>query len=236
MASIGALYMDMSHQIKNPLAIMIGRLETLEYKLAEDDPNRRHLDIALEAGWRIQELADNFTAMGHKKWVDLEIPTLLTEAYGMAGLHGGVNVKMEWHYEDGLPKVSGNAVLLREGLSNIFANAMEAVSDGGTISINARRVNGSVEVRIADDGAGVPQEIKDHLFEPFHSTKPGGSGLGLFAAKHIMEMHHGTVEIETESGHGTCVTLTIPAIATETEVAGPAPVGSIDTQPPARSE
>ena len=213
MASIGALYLDMSHQIKNPLAVMIGRLESLEYRLEKDDPNRRHLDIALEAGWRIQELADNFTAMGHKKWVELDVPTLLSEAFGMAGLQNHKALSADWSYDDDLPKVSGNAVLLREGFSNIFANAMEAVGSKGQISTTAYRVNGLVVVRISDGGDGIPDEIAEHLFEPLNTTKEKGSGVGLFAAKHILEMHKGSVEIESEPQRGTSVTLTLPAMA-----------------------
>lgn len=213
MASIGALYLDMSHQIKNPLAVMIGRLESLEYRLEKDDPNRRHLDIALEAGWRIQELADNFTTMGHKKWVELDVPTLLSEAFGMAGLQNHKAPSTDWSYDDDLPKVSGNAVLLREGFSNIFANAMDAVGSKGQISTIAYRVNGSVVVRISDDGEGIPDEVAEHLFEPLNSTKDKGSGVGLFAAKHILEMHKGSVEIESEPAQGTSVTLTLPAMA-----------------------
>jgi signal transduction histidine kinase len=212
MASIGALYLDMSHQIKNPLAVMIGRLESLEYRLEEDDPNRRHLGIALEAGWRIQELADNFSAMGHKKWVELDVPTLLSEAFGMAGLQDHTSPSTDWSYDDDLPKVSGNAVLLREGFSNIFANAMDAVGSKGQISTTAYRDNGSVIVRISDDGEGIPDEVAEHLFEPLNTTKDEGSGVGLFAAKHILEMHKGSVEIESEPERGTSVTLTLPAM------------------------
>ena len=213
MASIGALYLDMSHQIKNPLAVMIGRLESLEYRLDKDDSNHRYLDIALEVGWRIQVLADNFTAMGHKKWVELDVPTLLSEAYEMAGIQNHKSLNTDWDYNDDLPKVSGNAVLLREGFSNIFTNAMDTVGDKGLITTTASRVNGSVVVRISDDGGGIPDEIAEHLFEPMHTTKEKGSGIGLFAAKHILEIHKGSVEIESEPDRGTSVILTLSAMA-----------------------
>ena len=59
---------------------------------------------------------------------------------------------------------------------------------------------------------GIPQEMKEHLFEPFYSSKLNGTGLGLFAAKHILEMHQGSVEVESTEGHGTSVTVTLPAV------------------------
>ena len=102
-------------------------------------------------------------------------------------------------------------MLMREALSNIFANSIEALEDGGLITIGTHRVNGKVLISNSDNGPGIPADKMAHLFEPFHSTKSNGHGLGLFAAKHIMEMHNGTVEIESEEGTGTTVTVTLPA-------------------------
>ena len=151
--------------------------------------------------------------MGHKKWVELDVPTLLSEAFGMAGLQDHKSLSTDWSYDDDLPKVSRNAVLLREGFSNIFRNTMDAVDSKGMISTTAYRVNGSVVVRISDDGAGISDEVAEHLFEPLSTTNEKGSGLGLFATKHILEMHKGSVEIESEPDRGTSVTLTLPAMA-----------------------
>ena len=77
-------------------------------------------------------------------------------------------------------------------------------------STNGTRVNGEVVTRITDNGCGIPQDIKDQLFEPFQSTKPHGSGLVLFATKHILEMHRGSLKVESEVGLGTTVTITLP--------------------------
>ena len=117
--------------------------------------------------------------------------------------------------------MNGNPVLIREAFSNIFSNSMEAVEDGGQIEVSATRVNGSVVVRISDDGVGIAQEKMARLFEPFRTTKP--NGLGLFAAKHILEMHEGSVEVDSVEGQGTTVTLSLPGFA--------APAGSNGNQP-----
>ena len=218
MASIGAISLDLAHQIKNPLAIMLGRLEGLQDRLEEGTRERRHVDIAQEAGWRIQELTQTFTYIGRQEWVALDIRELLDESLGMAGLRTSKRIETRWSYADDLPKIRGNPVLIREALSNFFSNALEAVEEGGQISIDATREGEFVAVRISDNGVGIPSDEFEHLFEPFHSTKSQGQGLGLFAAKHILEMHQGSVEIQSSEGSGATVTVKLPIAESEMEV------------------
>ena len=232
LASVGAISLDLAHQIKNPLAILLGRLEGVQDGLEKGSRGRRHLDIAMEAGWRIQELTQTFASIGQQKWVQLDICESLDEAFGMAGLRNRKNVETRRDYERGTLHVKGNPVLIREALSNIFSNAMEAVDDEGVITIGASQVNGSVVVRISDNGPGIPHQQMVRLFEPFRTTKPNGHGLGLFAARHILEMHNGSVEIESGEGEGTRVTLRLPAAPSPDG----APEESSDTPLVARSQ
>ena len=215
LASIGAISLDLAHQIKNPLAIMLGRLEGLQDRLEEGTRERRHVDIAQDAGWRIQELTQTFTYIGRQEWVNLNIRELLDESLGMAGLRYSKRVDTRWSFADDLPEIRGNPVLIREGLSNFFCNSLEAVEEGGMISIDVAREDDFVAVRITDDGVGIPPDVLKHLFEPFHTTKSHGQGLGLFAAKHIFEMHQGTVEIQSSKGSGATVIVKIPVAAAE---------------------
>ena len=210
LASVGAISLDIAHQIKNPLTILLGHLESLESCLASDDPCQSHVAIATTAGDRIKELTENFTSMGYQKPLQMDPRKLLSEAYGMAGLLSRRAIEANWEYQEDLPKIPGNPVLLREALSNIFSNAMDAVGEDGRITTITTRVNGEVVTRITDNGCGIPQDIKDQLFEPFQSTKPHGSGLVLFATKHILEMHRGSLKVESEVGLGTTVTITLP--------------------------
>ena len=156
LASIGAISLDLAHQIKNPLAIMLGRLEVLQDRLEEGTRERRHVEIAQDAGWRIQELTQTFTYIGRQEWVDLDIRELLDESLGMAGLRSSKRIETRWSYSDDLPQIRGNPVLIREGLSNIFSNSLEAVEEGGQISIDVAREGEFVAVRISDDGVGIP--------------------------------------------------------------------------------
>ena len=215
LASIGAISLDMAHQIKNPLTILLGRLENLQDRIPEQSVTRRDLDRAVTAGWRIQELTQNFTSIGNQEPIEIDVGDLLTDAFGMAGIRNHRRIQARWRCQTELPKVAGNPVLLREALTNIFFNAMEAVSQDGKITTDATRVNGTIVIRISNDGSGIPEDVMDHLFEPFYSTKDEGSGLGLFAANHIVEMHRGSVSVHSEEGRGTSVTVTLPAQVSE---------------------
>jgi signal transduction histidine kinase len=210
LASVGAISLDLAHQIKNPLAIVLGRLEGLQDVMAEGTRERRHVDIAQEAGWRIQELTQTFAYIGRQEWVPMNIRELLDESLGMAGLRTSKNIETRWSYSEDLPLIYGNPLLIREALSNFFGNALDAVEDGGQITISAAREQDEVAVRISDNGVGIPADQISRLFEPFHTTKPQGQGLGLFAAKHIMEMHQGTVDIQSSAGKGTTVVVKLP--------------------------
>jgi len=215
LASIGAISLDLAHQIKNPLAIMLGRLEGLQDRLEEGTRERRHVDIAQDAGWRIQDLTQTFTYIGRQEWVDLDIQALLDESLGMAGLRSSKRVDTSWSIAADLPRIRGNPVLIREALSNFFSNALEAVDEGGHISIDVAQEDEFLAVMISDDGVGIPSDQLELLFEPFHTTKSEAQGLGLFAAKHILEMHQGTVEIQSSKGSGATVIIKFPVAAPE---------------------
>ena len=231
LASVGAISLDLTHQIKNPLAILLGRLEGLQDRLEEGSRERRHLDIAVDAGWRIQELTQTFASIGQQKWVEMDVCKSLDEALGMASLGNRKRIDTDRDYQEGMLRVKGNPVLIREAFSNIFSNAMDAVdSEEALVSVGASRVNGAVVIRITDNGAGIPDESMAHLFEPFHTTKANGNGVGLFAAKHILEMHQGSLEVVRGGGKGTCVTMTLPAVNSP----GESSEGSNDIPPSAQ--
>ena len=227
LASVGAISLDLAHQIKNPLAVVLGRLEVLQGYVEERSRARLDLDQATEAGWRIQELAQTLSSIGQQRWVELDIPELMDEAVGIAKLRHRTRAETRMDFPDTLPKGSGNPVLIREAFSNIFSNALEAIDQDGVVEIGAVQVNGTIVLRVSDNGIGISRAEMERLFESFHSTKSNGHGLGLFAAKHILEMHHGTVEVQSWEGEGTSVTVRLPAVPAR----NPDPLESTDSLP-----
>jgi signal transduction histidine kinase len=104
--------------------------------------------------------------------------------------------------EADLPKVRGFAAELNQVWGNLIENALDAAVNGGRVQVLANRENQSVVVRILDDGAGIPKEIRDRIFDPFFTTKPlgQGTGLGLDIARRLVRHNDGTIDFESQPG------------------------------------
>jgi len=123
-----------------------------------------------------------------------------------------LNLELEWK----LPKIKGDRARIEQVLMNIITNALKYTPDGGQIDIYSGSADGSVWVKIEDTGVGIPEEDLPHVFERFYrvdkarSRESGGTGLGLSIAKEIITMHGGDIQVESASGEGTSVTITLP--------------------------
>lgn len=211
LASIGAFSLDLAHQLRNPLFVVTGRLQSIQADVPQEGAVGRHLDAALTAGMRMQELLQNFVSAGGQRWARVELTGLMEDAIEIALLRSTKAVQIERRYGEDLPIMEGNPVLLREAFSNLLSNAVDASTQGGMVTIDLAQENDGLWVTIADMGHGISTTQMATLFEPFQSHKPGGSGLGLFSAKHIVEMHRGTIGISSSEGEGTRVDVYLPS-------------------------
>ena len=105
--------------------------------------------------------------------------------------------------------------LVRHLLTNLVANAIDAMPQGGRLDVRAHRDGSDLVLRVADTGSGMPPEVKRHIFEPFYTTKPSGkgTGLGLAICKEIARALKGRIDVESEPGHGAIFTVRFPAEA-----------------------
>ena len=120
------------------------------------------------------------------------------------------SVDMELHIGDGLESVSLDPMRIRRVLGNLIRNAVEAMPDGGKLMVSSERLNHHALIRVADTGVGIPEEDLLNLFNVFHTTKPGGIGLGLAYCKRAVEAHGGTIRVESNVGEGTTFTVRLP--------------------------
>ena len=100
------------------------------------------------------------------------------------------------------PRAYADEGQLRQVFLNLLRNSREAMGEGGTLTVDTRASNGEVEVRIADSGRGLPASTRERLFEPFFSTKDGGTGLGLAVSRQILQSHGGSIDCESTEGAG----------------------------------
>jgi two-component system NtrC family sensor kinase len=115
--------------------------------------------------------------------------------------------------DQNLPEITGDQNQLQQVLLNLSLNACEAMPGGGTLTISTSAENDKVFVRLADTGCGISEEHLDDIFEPFFTTKPvgKGTGLGLSVSYGIVQQHGGTLEVESQEGKGTTLTIVLPA-------------------------
>jgi signal transduction histidine kinase len=120
-------------------------------------------------------------------------------------------VGVEKKLDPSIGKRNLDAGLLKQAFLNMVLNAIQAMPNGGTLTVETGLRNGMLEVNIIDTGIGIPEENRKKLFSPFFTTKRNGTGLGLAITYRIIENHHGTIGVVSEPGKGTTFTVKIPA-------------------------
>jgi two-component system, NtrC family, sensor histidine kinase HydH len=220
LAALGQLSAGLAHEIRNPLGVIKGSAEMLTQKLGESNPLATELAgyISTETN-RLSALVTRFLDFARPLHADLtpqDITAVLDRALNdVAQLWRGAPVRVEKEYEPGLPLVPLDESLCEQAFVNIVQNAYDALSgSGGTLRVKVRRVQASgrnggnsrdskmdgVEVRIEDTGPGIPQELREQIFNPFVTTKKTGVGLGLSIVSKIIDGHHGSIRIEVADG------------------------------------
>ncbi len=220
---LGGLISGVAHQIRNPLNAMNLQLELLSQDAARGAPIDQRLRAVRQEIERLSRAIDalmRFMRPEQLKLAPILINELLSEVAGQAAPAG---VRVETAFDSGLPTVSVDRALLGEALRNVISNACDAMAQrGGTLRLTTALAPGDfVEIRIADTGGGIETENLQRIFKLYFTTKKNGNGLGLPLALRAVDLHHGTMDIESAMGVGTTVIIRIPA-AHRTEAAAPA--------------
>jgi two-component system, sporulation sensor kinase E len=119
-------------------------------------------------------------------------------------------VAVESSLADDVPVLKLDVRYIKQALLNLIKNAMAAMSGGGRLGIETARNGDEVEVRVSDTGTGIPAEIMEKIFEPYFTTKPFGTGLGLTIVFKIVKEHFGDIAVASREGEGTTFTITLP--------------------------
>jgi signal transduction histidine kinase/CheY-like chemotaxis protein len=224
--SVGQMASGVAHDFNNVLAAIIGRVQLLRMKhdrgnLGAEDltgslaiMERAALDGA-ETVRRIQEFSRD--RGGRPDLVRADLNNLVREAVEITrprwktqAEQNGVRVEVRLHL-DSVPQVPCVPSEIREVLTNFIFNAVDALPEGGVITLSTRPDDEGVVLAIADNGVGMPPEVRDRIFEPFFTTKGvKGSGLGLSIVFGIIERHGGTIRVEENEGGGTRFEIHLP--------------------------
>jgi two-component system, NtrC family, sensor histidine kinase HydH len=211
LAALGQLSAGLAHEIRNPLAVIKGSAEMLTQKLGESNPLATELAgyISTETN-RLSALVTRFLDFARPLHADLtpqDITAVLDRALNdVAQFWKGAPVRVEKDYGPALPLVPLDESLCEQAFVNIVQNAYDAMgASGGLLRVQVRKSQASgrdgatldgVEVRIEDTGPGIPQELREQIFNPFVTTKKTGVGLGLSIVSKIIDGHQGSIRIE----------------------------------------
>ncbi|MGA9393110.1 MAG: ATP-binding protein [Candidatus Sulfotelmatobacter sp.] len=225
LAALGQMSAGLAHEIRNPLGVIKGSAEMLHQKFGESNPLAAELAgyISTETN-RLSALVTRFLDFArplHAELVPQDLTAVLDRALrDVSATHKdeGASVRIERQYQADLPLVPLDESLSEQAFVNLIQNAYDAMAkNGGTLRVMATRANGGnrhgVEVQIEDSGPGIPQELREQIFNPFVTTKKTGVGLGLSIVSRIIDGHHGTIRVESGGNyqHGACFVLFFPA-------------------------
>jgi signal transduction histidine kinase len=120
------------------------------------------------------------------------------------------NIQWVLNLNDAIPPMDLDERFMKQALPNLVKNAIAAMPDGGTLTISSDFKHDDITVEIQDTGTGIPEDILPKIFEPYFTTKPTGSGLGLTLVFKIIREHHGEITVKSKEGKGTTIVLTFP--------------------------
>jgi PAS domain S-box-containing protein len=219
LASLGRLAAGVAHEVRNPLSSLKGFAQFFRAKFAPGSEEERYSDIMIEEVERldrvVQELLD-FARPVEPNLRPTSPNTIIEEALALVSEDAQFRrVEVDRRLDDGLPDVLVDALQMRQAVLNVFLNAIEAMGDGGTLTVESSEARSSdgartVELSVTDTGPGMGQEELDKLFEPFYTTKPKGTGLGMTVVSRVVEQNGGRVLVRSAPGQGTTLTIVLP--------------------------
>lgn len=214
-AAVAELLFQLTHTIKNPVVAIGGLARYLSTKLDKRSPYCKFADAIAQEASRLEEMVQDFVRFAAARYATErhlvnvnEIIELLAHEKKKAVQH---KAPIRWHVNlTSVPPVLINERQLYTCLENIVNNALEAMSEGGDLFIESWHANDMVVISVRDTGPGLAEEAARNLFKPFFTTKPTGSGLGLYTSKQIVESWGGELALLGHAGQGCEVTIRLP--------------------------
>ncbi|OGP73582.1 MAG: PAS domain-containing sensor histidine kinase, partial [Deltaproteobacteria bacterium RBG_16_50_11] len=216
LAAMGRLTSQIAHELNNPIYGIMNTLELLKTEIPPESKRRRILELSLSEIQRLAEMLKNMLSFS-KPEEEKRRPVNLNELIEgilmvMEKQMRESNVHVETHLDSSIPEVMASTNQMRQVMLNLFKNAKEAMPKGGGLTIWTAREEDDVVIRIKDTGVGIPEEIRDRIFEAFFTTKQKvkGVGLGLSVCYGIVKDHGGEINFDSEAEKGTTFTIRLP--------------------------
>jgi signal transduction histidine kinase len=232
LAALGQMAAGLAHEIRNPLGNIGSTASLLKRKLSGNDSGVFKLDRIIQEVGRLNHTVTqclDYAKPVHINRQSVDLIRLLRQSLqDVQTIWPGNAVRVVERFDERAGHVTADATQLRQVFQNLFSNAFEAMEGKGVLEITTgiedqegkewRRADpvertgarADMVIRVRDSGPGIPPEVRERLFFPFFTSKPGGSGMGLAVARKIMESHQGIIDVESEPGRGAIFILRLP--------------------------
>lgn len=216
MRAVGQLAAGLAHELNNPLSVILGFSQSLLRDLSETDAFYQPLQSIERETLRCSRLIRELLAFGRRPEIAIaaESPAAVLEAAltRVASQASVKKIKIVREIPEALPAFEVDRQQIQQLLIHLCSNAMDAMSQGGTLTLRACAKPAHIEIRICDTGEGIPAEIQERIFEPFFTTKPvgKGTGLGLSLCYEIVKAHQGQIDVQSQIGEGTTFIVRLP--------------------------
>jgi signal transduction histidine kinase len=220
MAAIGRLTSGVGHEVKNPINAIVVHLELLKNKLGDGSaPAIRHLDVIESEIHRLDRVVQMLVDFSRPVELELreqDLRTIVGDVLALASAELPTRNVMLVTLMPSAPLIANvDADLLKQAVLNVIQNGAQAMPEGGKLEVSLEEDRKAAVLRIADEGVGIPDEIREKIFNLYFTTKSEGSGIGLAMTYRIIQLHHGSIDVQSRAGRGTEFRLRIPLSATD---------------------
>lgn len=215
LSAVGQLAAGLAHEVRNPLASIEGAIDILEKDSSSDRRAEFHAIIKMECQ-RLARLLTNLLDFARPRAPQVEsvrVDSLIDSVLALTSHTAEkASIVLRKNLAPGLPPVQCDPEQLKQVILNLTLNAIQAMPGGGEITLSAQRDEERIVLEVADQGAGIPEEELDRIFDPFYTTKQTGTGLGLSVAYQIAEQHHGTITVRRNPNKGMTFSIWLPLV------------------------
>jgi signal transduction histidine kinase/CheY-like chemotaxis protein len=220
--ALGEMTGGVAHDFNNVLAVILGRVELLLVKVSHDPALAAEVraleQVALDGARTVKRVQEFARLRRSQPFQAVDLNQVVAEVVEVTGTRWRHAAQARGtHYEvravaGPIPAIAGDPAELREALTNLILNALDAMPEGGVIGIRTWADSHGIHCEVADSGVGIPADLRHRVFEPFFTTKgERGTGLGLSIVSGIVTRHGGAIDLRSEAGQGAVFTITLPA-------------------------
>ena len=230
MAAIGRLTSGVGHEVKNPINAIVVHLELLKNKLGNTvTPANRHLEVIDSEIHRldrvVQTLVD-FSRPVEVKLVEYDLRHVIADVVTLAAAEMQTKqVTLTQLLPSYAVVAKVDVDLLKQAVLNVVQNGAQSMPNGGKLEVVLIDEGKSAVIQVQDEGGGIAKELQEKIFDLYFTTKAGGSGIGLAMTYRILQLHHGSIDVQSEVGHGSVFQLRIPLSAVDRGRRHPQPTG-----------